>query len=213
MKHLLTVVLTALSLIAFPPAALAQPGSVPDGEASATSAPSNAPDSEASVPGGFAAGSAAPASGAQPMVAYLSYSRALAAMPRYALVQRQLTLLREQYEAEQKRAAAEFNQKYEAFLEGRRDFPPTILRKRQSELQQLMAQAEAFGQQARQELSQAEDSLMAPLRQQLDKVLEDYGLQQGFAIIVNTDTNATCFLSPLLSTDISQQIEALVGKK
>ena len=32
----------------------------------------------------------------------------------------------------------EFNRKYEDFLEGQRDFPQTILQKRQLELQQLM---------------------------------------------------------------------------
>ena len=70
---------------------------------------------------------------------YLSYDSAIHAVPGYALVQQSMNDLRAQYEAEQKRAEQDFNLKYEEFLEGQRDFPETILRKRQTELKELLA--------------------------------------------------------------------------
>ena len=63
---------------------------------------------------------------------YLSYQQALQAMPQYAVVQQQMAELRQQYEAEMQRVTNEFNRKYEEFLEGQRDFPKTILQKRQT---------------------------------------------------------------------------------
>jgi outer membrane protein len=87
---------------------------------------------------------------------YFSYGQMLQSMPQYAIVQKQLTTLREQYDAELKRVEDEFNRKYEEFLEGQRDFPKTILQKRQNELQELMTRNIAFKENSRQELAKAE---------------------------------------------------------
>ena len=64
---------------------------------------------------------------------YLSYQEALESMPQYAMVQKQMENLRSQYQAETLRVEEEFNRKYEEFLEGQREFPKTILQKRQTE--------------------------------------------------------------------------------
>ena len=69
---------------------------------------------------------------------YLSYDSVLVAMPGYALVKNTLANMRSQYEAEMKRVEQDFNLKYEEFLEGQRDFPETILLKRQNELQNML---------------------------------------------------------------------------
>ena len=65
---------------------------------------------------------------------YLSYQEALKSMPQYAMVQKKMENLRSQYQAETLRVEEEFNRKYEEFLEGQREFPKTILQKRQTEL-------------------------------------------------------------------------------
>ena len=140
--------------------------------------------------------------------------RVLRAMPRYGLVQQQLSGLRQQYEAEAKRSADDFNRKYEEFLEGRRDFPPSILRKRQVELQELMQRNVAFKEQGLRELAQAEDSLMTPLRQQLDQALDSIGSELGYALIVNTDAHACPYINPLMGEDITAiVIRRLENKK
>ena len=69
---------------------------------------------------------------------YLSYEQALQSMPEYKAARENTDKLWGQYEAELKRVEDEFNRKYEDFLDGQRDFPKTILRKRQTELQELM---------------------------------------------------------------------------
>ena len=93
---------------------------------------------------------------------FLSYEAALQSMGEYALVQKQMADLRTQYEAETKRVEDEFNAKYEDFLEGQREFPKTILQKRQTELQELMqnyAQGVKLSQQCLQDLARAEQAM------------------------------------------------------
>ena len=87
---------------------------------------------------------------------YLSYEGAIQSMPDYAIVQKKMKALQEQYQAETLRVEDEFNRKYEDFLDGQREFPRTILQKRQTELQELMEKNIQFKEQGRQELADAE---------------------------------------------------------
>lgn len=70
--------------------------------------------------------------------AYFSYEEVLLSLPEYAAVQREMATLRDKYEAETRRSEEDFNAKYEEFLEGQRDFAPSIFRKRQAELQEMV---------------------------------------------------------------------------
>ena len=94
---------------------------------------------------------------------YLSYGEALQSMHDYTVVQQKLADLRQQFQNETLRAEDEFNRKYEEFLEGQRDFPQSILQKRQLELQQLMEKNLEFKEHSRMEIEKAEQDLMAPL--------------------------------------------------
>lgn len=143
-------------------------------------------------------------------IGFLSYDSALAAMPDYALVQAHHDKLRQAYEAELKRVEEEFNQKYEAFLEGQRDFPRTILLKRQTELQQLLQKNIEFKRQGQKELEQAYEDALAPLRQKLDKAIAAVARRQGLAIVVNTDSRACPFIDPDMGVDIQEAVNGMV---
>ena len=138
---------------------------------------------------------------------YLSYEAALKSMPDYALVQQQMADLRAQYQAETKRVEDEFNHKYEDFLDGQRDFPKTILQKRQTELQELMTRNIEFRQKSLEELAQAEQQAMAPLRIRLIETLGNIGRKKGYAFIVDTDQKALPFINPALGEDINQIVQ------
>ena len=138
---------------------------------------------------------------------YLSYETALQSMPQYSIVQEQMAVLREQYQAETKRVEDEFNRKYEDFLEGQRDFPKTILQKRQTELQELMAKNIEFKENSRKELVKAEQEAMAPLRLRLDDLLTKIGMERGYAFILDTDTKALPFIHPETGEDINQIVQ------
>ena len=148
--------------------------------------------------------------GAQSFIGYLSYDSLLVSMPQYTEVENQLDTLRSAYEAELKRAEDEFNQKYEAFLDGRKDFPRTILLKRQTELQQLLQRNVEFKEQSRRQLSQARRDALAPLRQLLSQAIAAVASRRGLVAVLNTDSNACPYIDPACSIDLTQEVaEAL----
>lgn len=138
---------------------------------------------------------------------YLSYEGAIQSMPDYAIVQKKMKALQEQYQAETLRVEDEFNRKYEDFLDGQREFPRTILQKRQTELQELMEKNILFKEQSRQELADAEREAMAPLRIRLIELLSTIGREKGFAFIYDTDTKALPFLNIDFGEDINQLVQ------
>ena len=138
---------------------------------------------------------------------FLSYEAALQSMADYTLAQKKLADLKAQYQTEAKRVEDEFNRKYEEFLEGQREFPKTILQKRQSELQELMDKNIAFKQQGLEELARAEQEAMAPLRIKLIEALGKIGRERGYAFIVDTDQKALPFINPAMGEDINQTVQ------
>jgi outer membrane protein len=138
---------------------------------------------------------------------YLSYQEALEAMADYAIVQKDMANLRAQYDAEMKRVEDEFNRKYEDFLDGQREFPKTILRKRQTELQELMTKNIAFKQESLQQLDDTEQEKMAPLRERLTQAIAAIAAEQGLAFVINTDADACPYINPSMGIDISQQVK------
>ncbi len=138
---------------------------------------------------------------------YLSYKAAIESMTDYATVQKQMTDLRAQYQAETLRVEDEFNRKYEDFLEGQRDFPRTILQKRQTELQELMEKNIRFKENSLKELEEAERQAMAPLRIRLIELLAKIGTERNYEFIYDTDTKALPFINPAHGEDINQLVQ------
>ena len=143
---------------------------------------------------------------------YLSYDSALYAMPDYAIAQQKLAMLRTKYDTEQKRVEEEFNRKYEEFLEGQRDFPPSILRKRQTELKDMMERNVAFRQVGQDELRRAELDLMEPLHQRLSTLLATIARRCGLAFVLNTDANTVPYINPLQGEDLNQAVRDALNK-
>ncbi|MBR1388723.1 MAG: OmpH family outer membrane protein [Prevotella sp.] len=138
---------------------------------------------------------------------YLSYEQALQAIPDYATAQKRLDDLQSQYEAELKRVEDEFNRKYEDFLDGQSEFPKTILRKRQTELQELMTKNIAFKEESRQQLSASREEMMAPLKERLSEVITQIATERGYAFVINTDADACPFINPAIGDDINQLVQ------
>ncbi len=138
---------------------------------------------------------------------YLSYAAALQAMPEYSIVQKKMADLRQQFQAETLRVEDEFNRKYEEFLEGQREFPKTILQKRQTELQELMERNIKFKENSQEELSNTEKNLMAPLKIRLIETIGKIGRERGYAFIVDTDNQALPFINPTMGDDVTQFVQ------
>ena len=143
------------------------------------------------------------AANAQNRIAYFSYDEAMKSMPDYVLAQKNISSLRSKYDAEMKRAEDEFNNKYEEFLDGQHDFAPLILQKRQAELQELMQKNIAFKPEAERLLTQAEKDAMAPVTEKMKTALQKIGKERGYAVILNTDSNACPYIDTTIADDIT----------
>ena len=150
---------------------------------------------------------------AQVFIGCVSYDGALHSMPQYAVVEAQMDTLRQAYEEELKRVEADFNQKYESFLEGRKDFPRTILLKRQTELQQLLEQNMEFKQKSLQELEQTRKDKLSPLHAKLSTAISEVARQHQLAVVVNTDSNACPFIDPDLAIDLNDEVKLQLRKE
>ncbi len=139
---------------------------------------------------------------------YFSYQSALAALPDYVLAKRNIDDLRIKYDNEMQRVETEFNAKYEQFLEGQRDFAPSILQKRQAELQELMEKNAAFKKESQRLLQQAETEAYKPLRDRLDAAVQQVGRDHGLAFILNTDNQAAPYINTAFGEDVTAAILA-----
>ncbi len=137
---------------------------------------------------------------------YLSYDLALKSMKEYATVQMRMDSMRSAFNAEMQRVEDEFNRKYEDFLDGQKDFPRTILLKRQTELQEMLQKNVAFKQQSVQEMKDTEAQLMAPLRIHLNEAIATIAREQGLALVINTDANACPFIEPAMGVDVNELV-------
>ena len=143
------------------------------------------------------------ASAQQLRFGYFSYQEVFKSMAGYSIAMKHIDDLKKQYDAEMKRVEEEFNKKYEEFLDGQKDFAPSIREKRQAELQEMMEKNIAFKQEARRLIRQAEEEAMAPLKERLSSALNALGKEKGYAFIINTDNNTLPFVNDLMGEDIS----------
>jgi outer membrane protein len=142
--------------------------------------------------------------------AYLSIDSVMQSMEEYAQLQQDMAAMRQQYEAEMKRVEDDFNKKYEEFLDGQKNFPKTILQKRQSELQEMMDKNIAFKKESLRLLDDTEKTQTDVIRMMVEMAVKTLGMQRGYAFILNTDADATPWLNPALGDDITEDVKALL---
>ena len=138
---------------------------------------------------------------------YFSFEQDFHTMPGYAIAKHNMDELRGKYDEETKRVETEFNSKYEEFLDGQRSYAKSILEKRQAELRELMEKNIAFKAEAARLLKKAEEEAYAPLKAKMNEALQQIGKENGFAFILNTDNNATPYLSAEMGVDITEALK------
>lgn len=148
---------------------------------------------------------------AQHYFGHISYTEVLHKMPEYEQVQKNMADLRAKYEAEAQLGESEFQKKFVDFLQGQKDFPQTILLKRQTELQSLMDNGVEFRKQMVSLLEKAESDLMKGVYAMLNKAIQEVGMEQKLICILNTDGNGVPFTNPEMGVDVTQKVLQKLG--
>ena len=139
---------------------------------------------------------------------YLSYQKALQAMPEYETAQQSLRALKTKYDDEATYNEEKFKKMFADFLDGQKGFPQEIMLKREKELQVAMEQGISFRKDAERLLSKAEDELMLPLVSKLDSTLAAIGRENGLIFIINTDNRDFPFIHTQAGKDLSEIVKA-----
>lgn len=137
---------------------------------------------------------------------YFSYDKVFHTMASYTTASNTYASIKAKYDAEVKRATDDFNQRYEDFLEVQRSLEPSILRKRQAEIEELFQRNKAFKNEVERLLKQAEQDTFAPVREKLNTTLQEMGKESGYAFIINTDNNAIPFINNAMGEDITNAL-------
>ena len=143
------------------------------------------------------------ASAQQLRFGYFSFKEAFQSMPEYAVAQKNLEILRSKYDAETKRVEEEFNKDYEEFLDGQKDFAPSILKKRQNELRELMEKNIAFKEESIRLLQCLSLLLLLLVSVYLHA---DYGWK-GYIFILNTDAQSVPYIDTYFGEDINTLVQ------
>ena len=148
---------------------------------------------------------------AQAQFGYLSYQTVMKEMPEYAQAQQQIVTLRAKYDAEAVRGEEEFQKKFVEFMQGQKDFPQSIMQKRQAELQTLMNGGVDFRVKAQELLAQAEKEAMGEVQKKLNRAILEVGVAYGYGFILNIDDNACPYINPVAGVDVSDLVRIKLG--
>lgn len=151
------------------------------------------------------------ASMAQIQFGYISYEQVLKEMPEYAKATQDLAALKAKYEAEAQKGEEEFQRKFVDFLQGQKDFPQTIMQKRQAELQALMDNGVAFRMKSQELIAQAEKDMMQEAQKRLNRALLEVGVELGYGYILNTDGNSCPYINPVVGVDVTDIVRKKLG--
>lgn len=149
---------------------------------------------------------------AGPRYGYCSLNTLVQSRPEYVKAQAELKKLREKYEQEALYNETEFRRQYSEYLNGQKDFPQTILLKRQRDLQDLMDKGITFRLEADSLLKQAEVDLLQPIRTRVEGVIRMVAMERGYEYVVNTDLGAYLYLDATLSEDMTLYVEQRLQK-
>lgn len=147
----------------------------------------------------------------QPKFGYLNYRAVFEAMPEYAEAQKSLAEIKAKYDAETAHNEENFKRMYLEFLQGQKDFPQTIMLKRQKELQAAMESGIQFRNQVNEMLTKAQEELEKPILTKLDSAIALVGMEKGFDVIINTSEKGFPFINKITGEDVTELVRQKIA--
>ena len=126
-------------------------------------------------------------------------------------MQSNLKNLKAQYEAEAKKSESDFQRKFEEFMQGKNEFPKTILEKRQNDLQSMLETNTAFRLKVQTLLQEAEQSMLADVKAELNEAISEVAKERGISIVFDLDDGSVPYLLPNLAVDITFAVIEYLG--
>lgn len=141
---------------------------------------------------------------------YFSFDSVLDSLPQYKVAMDDYDKLKKRCLKEIEHNEQELTRFYVAFLDGHRDFPEPILRKRQKELQQMIDNSVLFRDQLKVWLRHAKDSLSASSRQLVDSALHRVCTELSLMYAINIDGGEYRYINRQFGQDITSDIVSVI---
>ena len=140
----------------------------------------------------------------------ISRESILKSIPDYLKVDQEMEKLKADFEAEAKRSADEFNAKYETFLNEQRNYAPSIMRKRQVELEEMMRSNENFRIESHKLLREARQEALRPLQDKINEAIRQVSIQQGLLFVLNADADRVPYYLEGVGIDITEAVKQAI---
>ena len=145
------------------------------------------------------------------MFGYLDFNNTLKHMPDYVDAEQKLKKIQSDYKEEIERSKREFERQYINFILEQDHLSPSIVAKRQKELQLLMDNNVEFRDKVQSELETKRDSLLNPIKIKLLEVISKVCTDQGLDYVVDIGSGAFISINQTKGVDISAIVYGLVG--
>ena len=109
---------------------------------------------------------------AQAKFGHLNSQEVITAMPEYTKANSDLEALAKTYQEEMQRTQAEFNKKYEEYVQQADSLPKNIAERRQKELEEMAQRQQQFQQDAQQSLQKAQQEAFQPILKKLNDAID-----------------------------------------
>ena len=145
------------------------------------------------------------------MFGYIDFNNTLKHMPDYVDAEQKLKKIQSDYKEEIERSKREFERHYINFILEQDHLSPTIVAKRQKELQLLMDNNVEFRDKVQSELETKRDSLLNPIKIKLLDVISKVCTEQGLDYVIDTSAGTFLSINQTKGVDISASVYSLVG--
>ena len=145
------------------------------------------------------------------MFGYIDFNNTLKHMPEYVDAEQKLKKIQSDYKEEIERSKREFERQYINFILEQDHLSPTIVAKRQKELQLLMDNNVEFRDKVQSELETKRDSLLNPIKIKLLDVISKVCTEQGLDYVIDTSAGTFLSINQTKGVDISASVYSLVG--
>jgi len=107
----------------------------------------------------------------------------------------------------------EFNQKYQAYAQGREKMADLVRQTKEKELSDLQNRIQEYGQNAEQELSKQQAALLKPIVDKINEAIKAVGKANGFAYIFDTAIPSLAYYDAAQAVDVLPLVVKQLGIK
>lgn len=142
---------------------------------------------------------------------YLDFNATMKMMPDYLEAQLRMQQIQSEFDDEIDRSKRDFERKYVEFILEQNEMAPSIVAKRQKELQLLMDNNVQFRNKVQQEIENRRKELLAPIQQKLLTVIETVSEEYGLDYVIDTATHTYLYINQRRGINITNYVLVKLG--